>query len=175
MGEVVEQWEAEAERFNTFEFSVAKIRIGLVLAKEGGALPQMAKPIKMFAGAAFGSGQQWQSWIHLTDLARIFLFVAENNLTGVYNGVAPNPISQNKLVSEIARVLKKPLFLPNVPKFFIKTILGEMSYLLLASQRVSCKKIEKEGFVFDFQNISTTLQSIYSTSSKAANSQNSHP
>lgn len=161
LGEVVEQWETETEKFNDLNLPVAKVRIGLVLASDGGALPQMAQPVKMFAGAAFGSGEQWQSWVHLTDLARIFLFASENKLTGIYNGVAPNPVSQNKLIKEIAKVLKKPLFLPNIPKFFIKTFLGEMSYLVLASQRVSCKKIEEEGFVFEHQNISGALASIY--------------
>ncbi len=161
LGEVVAQWEAETYKFNNLDLPGAKIRVGLVLASDGGALPQMAKPVKMFAGAAFGSGEQWQSWIHLTDLARIFLFAAENKLAGTYNGVAPNPVSQNKLIKEIAQVLKKPLFLPNIPEFFIKTVLGEMSYLVLASQRVSSKKIEEDGFVFEHQNISGALQSIY--------------
>jgi len=161
LGEVVTQWETEIDRFENLDLNVATIRIGLVLASNGGALPQMAKPIKMYLGAAFGSGEQWQSWIHLTDLARIFLFVASNRLTGIYNGVAPNPISQNKLIKEIAEVLDKPLFLPNIPKFFIKTVLGEMSYLVLASQRVSSKKIEEDGFVFKHQNISGALGSIY--------------
>ncbi|MBM1106355.1 TIGR01777 family oxidoreductase [Aurantibacter crassamenti] len=162
LGEVVQQWEAEVDRLNTFNMSVAKVRIGLVLASEGGALPQMAKPVKMFVGAAFGSGEQWQSWIHITDLARIFMFAAKNKLSGVYNGVAPNPISQKKLIKEIAIVLKRPLLLPNIPKFFIKTILGEMSYLLLASQRVSAKKIKEEGFDFVHSNIALALQAIYS-------------
>lgn len=161
LGEVVEQWEAETEKFNEFDLSVAKIRIGLVLASGGGALPLMAQPVKMFVGAAFGSGEQWQSWVHLTDLARIFVFAAENKLLGTYNGIAPNPVSQNKLIKEIAQVLRRPLFLPNIPKFFIKTILGEMSYLVLASQRVSSKKIEEDGFVFEHQNISGALESIY--------------
>lgn len=161
LGEVVEQWEAEVLKFNNLDLSVTMIRVGLVLASDGGALPQMAQPVKMYTGAAFGSGEQWQSWVHLTDLARIFVFAAENKLSGTYNGVAPNPISQNKLIKEIALVLRRPLFLPNIPKIFIKTVLGEMSYLVLASQRVSSKKIEEDGFVFEHQNISGALQSIY--------------
>lgn len=161
LGEVVKQWEFEVDKFDNLNLSIAKIRIGLVMTSDGGALPQMAKPVKMFAGAAFGSGEQWQSWIHLTDLARIFLFAVENKLAGTYNGVAPNPVSQNKLIKEIAQVFKKPLLLPNIPRFFIKTILGEMSYLVLASQRVSCKKIEENGFVFEHPNISEALQSIF--------------
>lgn len=161
LGEVVERWEKASDSFESLNLNVAKIRIGLVLSSEGGALPQMAKPIKNFVGAAFGSGAQWQSWIHNTDLSRIFLFVVENDLSGTFNGVAPNPVTQNKLIKEIAKVLKRPLILPNIPKFFIKSILGEMSYLVLASQRVSSKKLEAEGFIFDHPNISAALRSIH--------------
>ncbi|MGB7394946.1 MAG: TIGR01777 family oxidoreductase, partial [Pricia sp.] len=129
LGEVVEVWETQADRFKTFDFNVAKVRIGLVMSPKGGALPEMAKPIKNYVGAAFGSGEQWQSWVHIEDLARIFLFAVENSLQGIYNGVGPNPVTNNKLVKEIAKVVEKPLFLPNIPKFVMKTILGEMSYI----------------------------------------------
>lgn len=161
LGEVVEVWEKEADSFTDFDFKVAKIRIGLVMSSNGGALPEMAKPIKNYVGAAFGSGQQWQSWIHISDLARIFLFSIENELSGVYNGVGPNPVTNAKLVKEIAKVVNKPLILPNIPKFVMNTILGEMAYILFASQRVSCKKIEEEGFNFIFPNVCVALQGIY--------------
>lgn len=161
LGEVVEVWENGADRFKSFDFSVAKIRIGLVMSANGGALPQMVKPIKYYVGAAFGSGQQWQSWIHISDLARIFLFAVENRLDGVYNGVGPNPVTNNKLVKEIAKVLDKPIILPNIPEFVMKLILGEMSYLLFASQRVSCKKISEEGFNFMYPNVCVALAGIY--------------
>lgn len=161
LGEVVKAWEDEADTFKEFDFSVAKVRIGLVLSQKGGALPEMAKPIKYYVGAPFGSGLQWQSWIHITDLARQFLYIIENELKGVYNGVGPNPVTNTKLVKEIAQVLDKPLFLPNIPKFVMKAVLGEMSYILFASQRVSSKKIEEEGFVFEFQNVCRALENIY--------------
>ncbi len=158
LGEVVNAWEQEVDNFETFDFDISKIRIGLVISSDGGALPKIAGPVKNYVGAAFGSGEQWQSWVHIDDLARIFLFVIEHELKGVYNGVAPNPVTNKKLVREIAKVLNRPLILPNVPKFILKTFLGEMSYLLFASQRVSSKKIEDEGFVFDFPNIGMALQ-----------------
>lgn len=166
LGEVVQAWEKEADRFNNFDFNVAKIRIGLVMSQEGGALPEMARPIKNYVGAAFGSGQQWQSWVHISDLARIFVFAVENQLKGIYNGVGPNPVTNNKLVKEIAAVVNKPIFLPNIPKFVMQTILGQMSYILFASQRVSCKKIEEEGFHFKFPNICVALQAIYETGNR---------
>lgn len=173
LGEVVQAWEEALRPLEQFDFKFSKIRIGLVMSENGGALPEMAKPIKYYAGAAFGSGKQWQSWIHITDLARVFLFVIENELAGVFNGVGPNPVTNTKLVKEIAKVLDKPIFLPNIPVFPMKLALGEMSYLLFASQRVSSKKIEEEGFVFEYQNICKALEQIYSQNAKADSLNNS--
>ncbi len=161
LGEVVSKWEEEISLFNTLKFSVAAIRIGLVLSQEGGALPAMAKPIKYYVGAAFGSGEQWQSWIHIEDLARQFLFVIDQELQGVFNGVAPNPVTNSKLTKEIAVVLNRPLILPNVPRSMMHLVLGDMSYVLFASQRVSSKKIEEEGFEFYHKNICNALESIF--------------
>jgi len=161
LSEVVKAWETEIDTFNTFNFSVAKIRIGIVLSQKGGALPQMARPIKWYLGSAIGSGKQWQSWIHINDLARMFLFVGENELKGVYNGVAANPVTNEKLTAKIADILDKSLLLPNVPAPVLKLILGEMAVLVLASQRVSNKKISGEGFIFDFQNVCSALAAIY--------------
>lgn len=167
LGEVVEAWEGALEPLEKYGFSLAKIRIGLVLSSEGGALPEMARPIKYGVGSALGSGQQWQSWIHITDLARIFLYAVEHQLQGIYNGVGPNPVTNAKLVKEIAKVLKRPLFLPNVPKFVLRSILGEMSYILFASQRVSSKKIEGVGFNFKYQNVCRALEQIYPQKTEA--------
>ncbi len=161
LGEVVQKWEAEADTFEKLNIDVAKIRIGLVLSKDGGALPKMAMPIKNFVGAPLGSGEQWQSWIHIDDLAQMFVFAVENNLKGVYNGVASNPVTNTKMTKELAKILERPLWLPNVPAFLLKTFLGKMSTLVLASQRVSSKKIEEEGFSFQYVNICQALKSLY--------------
>ncbi|MEM1340553.1 MAG: TIGR01777 family oxidoreductase [Bacteroidota bacterium] len=161
LGEVVKAWEDHINRFKDLNCSVAKIRIGLVLSDQGGALPKIAGPINNYAGAAFGSGQQWQSWIHIKDLARLFVYTVEKQLKGTFNGVAPNPVTNSKLTKEVAKALKKPLFLPNIPKVFMNTILGEMAYLLFASQRVSSKRIEKKGFHFEYKNICSALESFY--------------
>ncbi|VAW11115.1 Cell division inhibitor [hydrothermal vent metagenome] len=161
LGRIVKVWEKETDALEKLNLKVAKIRIGLVMSAKGGALSEMAKPIKNYVGAAFGSGKQWQSWIHIFDLVRMFLFVIENDLQGAYNGVGPNPVTNAKLVKEIAMVLEKPLLLPNIPKFVMKAILGEMSYLLFASQRVSGKKIEEKGFVFEYPSIRGSLESLY--------------
>ncbi|NKI32990.1 TIGR01777 family oxidoreductase [Croceivirga thetidis] len=161
LGEVVQAWENAADQFLNQGFSVAKVRIGLVLSNDGGALPQIAQPIQNYTGAALGSGEQWQSWIHIKDLSQIFIHIFENGLNGIFNGVAPNPVTNNKLTKAIAEILKRPLVLPNVPRFVLKMIFGEMAYVLLASQRVSSKKIENEGFVFTFTNITNALESFY--------------
>ncbi|MEH6769027.1 TIGR01777 family oxidoreductase [Maribacter arcticus] len=170
LGEVVDVWENKIDEFEALGLKVAKVRIGLVLSNDGGALPEIAKPVNYFVGAAFGTGEQWQSWIHISDLAGIFLHIASFELEGVYNGVAPNPVTNIKLVKEIAKVLNKPMFLPNIPKFVMYTILGDMAYILFASQRVSSKKIEEEGFIFRYANICQALGAIYETDDECVDS-----
>ncbi|MCL6265209.1 TIGR01777 family oxidoreductase [Flagellimonas myxillae] len=161
LGDVVAQWEDTAKGFKDFGFNVSLVRIGIVLSNQGGALPKMARPIKNYAGAAFGSGEQWQSWIHITDLAQMFVYIVTQNLKGTFNGVAPNPVTQSKMTKILANVLQRPLWLPNIPKFIMKGLLGEMSYLLFSSQRVSSKRIEKKGFVFTYSNLEPALINLY--------------
>ena len=161
LGDVVQQWEKAADQFQELGINVAKIRIGVVLSKDGGALEKMAKPIKSYVGAALGSGKQWQSWIHIDDLADLILFIHKHNLTGVYNGVAPEPITNSRLTKNIARKLRKPILLPPVPGFMLKLILGEMAQIVLSSQKVSSEKIESEGFKFEFKTIYDALSDIY--------------
>lgn len=160
LGEVVQKWEKAVDGFKELGCSVVKIRIGLVLATTGGALPEIVKPIKVGAGAAFGSGKQWQSWIHISDLARLFYFALNKDLQGVYNGVAPNAVTNKELTKVAAAVLNKPLLLPNIPKVAMKLILGEMHMLLFESQRVSAQKIESQGFQFNFSNLKPALEDL---------------
>ncbi|WP_431136100.1 TIGR01777 family oxidoreductase [Psychroserpens mesophilus] len=160
LGQVVEKWEKAVDQFSSLGLKVSKIRIGLVLSEKGGALPEMAKPIRLGAGAAFGDGKQWQSWIHIEDLARLFMYLAEKRLEGVYNGVAPNPVSNTELTKVVANVLDKPLILPNIPKFAMKLVLGEMHILLFESQRVSSQKTETAGFDFKFHHLEPAIQDL---------------
>ena len=160
LGNVVKQWENEVSQFEKLEIIVSKIRIGIVLAKNGGALQEMAKPTKYGVGAAFGSGEQYQSWIHVQDLVAIFQFVMENQLAGVYNGVAPYPVTNSELTKAIAKTLGKPLFLPNIPKFAMKLILGEMHQILFSSQHVSCRKLLDENFQFKFASLDKALNDL---------------
>tara|TARA_R110002124_G_scaffold107405_2_gene259792 strand:+ start:7699 stop:8604 length:906 start_codon:yes stop_codon:yes gene_type:complete len=160
LGQVVEQWETSVDGFKSLGCKVAKIRIGLVLAKDSGALQEIVKPIKFGAGAAFGSGKQWQSWIHVQDLAALFVFALKSKLEGVYNGVAPNAVSNKEFIKIAASVLQRSLILPNIPKFGMRLILGEMHILLLESQRVSSKKTETEGFHYKYVNLRPTLEDL---------------
>ena len=160
VGTVVKKWEAAADRFSNLGIDVAKIRVGLVLSEKGGMLEKVRKPIEMNVGAPLGSGKQWQSWIHLDDLAGIFLHATDRELTGVYNAVAPNPVTNKEMTKQLADQLNKPLWLPNVPKFVLKTMLGEMSQIVLSSQLVSCKKIEEHGYKFKYSNLSKALEDL---------------
>ena len=161
LGEVVQIWESEADTIAALEIPVTKIRIGIVMAKEGGALKEMAKPIKQGIGAAIGSGQQWQSWIHISDMAGLFLHVVEANLAGIYNGVASNPVTNQELTKALAESIDKSLFLPNVPKFAIKLVLGEMAAITLESQYLLNDKIKNTGFEFEFENIDEALKDLF--------------
>ena len=153
LGETVVKWEQAAREFTALGIPQGILRIGLVLAGQGGALSEIVRPVRLGIGAPLGSGQQWQSWIHLRDLARMMRFCLEDRLEGIYNAVAPNPVTNQKLTREIASVLGRPLWLPKVPSWALRMVLGQMSQLLLASQRVSSEKIETMGFEFEFKNV----------------------
>jgi uncharacterized protein (TIGR01777 family) len=156
LGQVVYKWEESVDAFKRLNLKVCKIRIGLVLSNKGGALQEMVKPIKLGLGSPFGSGKQIQSWIHVDDLASIFLFALDQKLEGVYNDVARN----SELVKTIANVVKKTLFLPNIPRFVMRMMLGEMHELLFFSQKVSAQKIQQIGFKFQFSTLDKALENL---------------
>ncbi len=160
LAEVVVAWEAAAVKFKNLGMEVTKVRTGMVLAKEEGALPQLVKPIKLGVGAPLGSGEQWQSWIHIKDIAGIYLFILKNQLEGKFNAVAPNPVQNKKMTKLIASKLDSPLWLPNIPAFALKLLLGEMAVLVLEGQLVSSHKIEELGYQFKFYNLENALQDL---------------
>jgi len=162
LSNVVKKWEESVNVFQVLGIKVCKLRTGIVLSNVAGALPEMVKPIKLGFGAAMGSGKQIQSWIHITDLVAMYYFAIENQLEGVYNAVSPNPVSNLELTKTIAKTLKKPLWLPNIPEFVMKFILGEMSYLLFSSKNLSAQKISTAGFQFQFPKIEKAISNLYS-------------
>ncbi|WP_294824310.1 TIGR01777 family oxidoreductase [uncultured Flavobacterium sp.] len=158
LGQVVTKWEAAADRFAQLGISVAKVRTGLVLSGNGGMLKELSVPVKFGLAAAFGSGRQMQSWIHLSDLAGIYHFVLTHHLKGTFNAVAPYPVTQKQLLRQIADVMDRPYFLPGIPKFLMKAILGDMHELLYSSQNVSAKKVIGEGYQFRYLSLEKALK-----------------
>lgn len=160
LSNVVVKWEESANQIERLNIKVCKIRIGLVLSTKGGALKEILKPAKLGLGAPFGSGKQMQSWIHIHDLANVFLYAVQNNLSGIFNGVAPNPVSNQELTATVAKELNKSLILPNIPKFLMELVLGEMHTILFESQNVDSQKLLNLGFEFEYKTIYTAIKQL---------------
>lgn len=163
LSNVVVKWEEAVSQIERLNIKVCKLRIGLVLSAKGGAFTEMVKPIRLGLAAPFGSGKQLQSWIHIHDLANLFLFALQNHLSGTYNAVAPTAVTNHELTSTIAEILDKPFLVPNIPRFIMKIALGEMHTLLFDSQNVSAHKITQAGFVFKYKTIHTALEQLLLT------------
>jgi hypothetical protein len=155
------QWEEASLQFNLLNIRTVLLRTGVVLTKKGGALEKIIMPIKFGLGAALGSGEQYMPWIHIDDLCEMYLQAIENTkLKGIYNAVAPEHCTNNTLSKAIAKVLNKPFFLPNIPAFLLKIVLGKLSCILLEGSKVSSKKIEETGFKFQFSNLNDALKNL---------------
>ncbi len=162
LAEVCKAWEAAAWQMRDLGLRTVILRLGIVLSIKGGALPLMARPVKMMAGAPLGSGKQYMSWIHIDDLCRLFIRAIEDTqFEGVYNAVAPHPVTNKEFTKELAEAMNKPLVLPKVPAFAINLMMGEMSEVVLASQRVSANKVLQTGFTFEYNYLEDALDSFY--------------
>jgi len=162
MPECCVAWEKAVDEGAALDLRILKYRTGVVLDKNGGALPQMAMPVKLFAGTPLGSGKQWIPWIHWKDAVDMYLFGIENDqLEGVFNMVAPNPVTNQQLMKAIAKELHRPLWPVKVPSLVYKLLMGEMSIVVLGSARVSPQKIEDAGFKFKHREITGCLNEIY--------------
>ena len=161
LAEITKAWEKEAKMFEELGIRVVNVRIGIVLSTEGGALVEIIKPVKLMAGAALGSGKQYMSWIHIRDMAGIIQYAIENeSLQGPYNAVAPNPEANKELTRTLASVMSKPFFLPNVPGFVLKTLLGDMAVLVLGGLKVSSEKIIQAGYSFKYPDLREALEDL---------------
>ncbi|WP_133271844.1 TIGR01777 family oxidoreductase [Hymenobacter radiodurans] len=164
LADVSRKWEQAAHEVAALGIRTIVVRIGIVLSTQGGALPQMARPVKLMAGAALGSGKQFMSWIHLDDLCRLLIqMLDEPQWQGTYNAVSPNPVTNQTFTETLADVMHRPLVLPKVPAFALNLMMGEMSEIVLASQRVSAEKVLKQGFTFEYPNLKGALESFYAT------------
>lgn len=160
IADVCVKWEAAADQFENI-CRVVKLRTGVVLAKNGGAFEKLAQPIKFGVGAALGSGRQIMPYIHIEDLVNLYIYCLENEgLDGVYNAVNNDIISNAQLTKAIAKKLNRPLILPNIPKFFMKFLLGDVAEIVLGGSPVSANKIIESGFDFKFLDIESTLNDI---------------
>jgi uncharacterized protein (TIGR01777 family) len=158
---LTQDWEKEAEYIIKLGIRTVIMRIGIVLSNKGGALQKLSMPIKLFAGAAIGTGNQYLSWIHIDDLCKMFVESIENKaMQGNFNAVAPNPITNAQMTQAIAKRLEKPLWLPNVPAFVLKMGMGEMAGIVLGGNRVSAQKILATGFQFQFPTIENALKNL---------------
>jgi uncharacterized protein (TIGR01777 family) len=160
LSNVVRQWEEKANLFAS-KFKTTILRLPIVLDAEKGALPKMAAPIKKWVGSPIGSGKQNMNWVHIEDLTAIFKHVIDNSLIGTYNVVGGNNTNED-FTKTLAKTLHKPLFLPNIPPFIMKLILGEMAILLINGNSVSGKKLTDTGFNYQHTELEETLKSIYS-------------
>ena len=161
--EVCREWEAEAEKAENFGARVVLIRIGVVLAKDGGALAKMLTPFKFGVGGTTGSGKQWMSWIAIDDLIKIFNFALDNtDLRGALNAVAPNAVTNAEFTATLGTVINRPTFLPT-PEFAIKLLFGEMGEtLLLEGARVYPQKLLDAKFEFDYPNLESAMRHVLS-------------
>lgn len=159
LAHVVKEWEKSVEPFSAVT-RLVKIRIGIVLSSAGGALPTMAKPVRFGVGAPLGSGQQYMSWIHERDLVGAFQFALESDLSGTFNAVSPNPVTNKELTKAIGVALHRPILLPPVPDFVMKILLGEMAAMVLGGSRVSASKLLDAGFRFEFPELQPALNDL---------------
>lgn len=167
LGITCRQWEQSADRFEELGIRVVKIRTGLVLAKHGGALPKMMTPIKLGIGSAIGNGRQYLPWVHIEDLCGIYIKAIEDaQMKGAYNAVAPDYKTNSDFTKTIARVLRKPLWLPNIPAIVMKIIFGEISAILLKGSRVSSEKIINAGYKFRFTKLEGALVNLLGENTK---------
>lgn len=161
LADVCVKWEAEADRFTELGMRVVKVRTSAVFDESGGALQKMQQPVQYFAGAALGSGDQQVPWIHWKDwCGAVAHLIERSDLSGAYNLVAPQPVTNAELTRLIAKTIRRPLLLPNVPSFVLKLMLGEMSSIVLNGNKISSKKLEDTGYQFEYGQVAPALSDL---------------
>jgi uncharacterized protein (TIGR01777 family) len=160
LADVCKQWEELVLNHNIEGLNSQAIRVGIVLSKNGGALKKMLPPFKMGVAGNLGNGKQYMSWIHIEDLVEQFKFLLEGKGgQKVYNGVSPVPVSNASFTKILGKVIRRPTLFP-IPGFALKLIFGEMSQILLNSQRVVPNEFLKDGFKFKYDNLEKALEDI---------------
>jgi uncharacterized protein len=164
LGQTCQQWEESIEPITQLGRRLVKLRTGIVLSKEGGAFVEFLKPLRFGMAAILGSGKQVISWIHIEDLVRLYITALENEkIDGVYNAVAPQPVTNKALTLQLAKIKKGSLFISvHIPSFVLRSVIGEMSVEVLKSCTVSCSKIHFEGFTFVYPSLPAALKQLTS-------------
>jgi hypothetical protein len=157
--DVCRGWEAEADRAAEFGLRVIKLRIGFVLGKEGGALARMVPAFRAFVGGRLGSGKQWMPWIHVFDVAEMFVHAVESEISGVWNATSPNPVTNAIFTREMGRAVHRPALFP-VPPFALKLAFGEMGQHMLDSARVIPDAALKANFQFRYPELGPALHDL---------------
>lgn len=162
LAQVVRAWERSEDRVAALGIRTVKLRTGVVLTMEGGALPKLAQPVRLGAGAPIASGQQYLSWIHIDDLCRLYIqALTDESWQGVYNAVAPNPVTNEALTKAIANVLHRPMILPNIPGFVIRMMFGELAITVLGGNYVLNKRIADETtFQYNYADLTNALKDL---------------
>lgn len=160
LGRLCADWESKAIAAQAFGVRVCRVRIGIVLGPNGGALAKMLPPFKLGLGGPMGSGRQWMSWIHRDDLvALICELLMREGAHGAFNATAPNAVTNAQFSQALAAALHRPARLP-MPSLLLKTMLGEMSDLLLTGRRVLPTHIQEIGFEFQYPTLESCLHNI---------------
>ncbi|WP_395973814.1 TIGR01777 family oxidoreductase [Chryseobacterium cucumeris] len=163
LSEVVVLWERAADDFKEQDLAerVVKIRTAVVLSEKDGALKKMTPPIQYYIGSPLGSGQQYMPWIHIEDICSIYEFALKNpTMDGAYNAVSPQHATNKDLTKKIAKVLGRPLLMPNIPGFVLKLLFGELANAILEGSRASSKKLQDAGFHFKFPDLNKALENL---------------
>jgi len=160
LSNVIMKWETAANSFSTIGVKVSIVRIGLVLSKKAGVLKQTIMPMKFGFGIIFGSGNQIQSWIHINDLSRIFLFIMQKKIEGNYNAVSNNNLTNLEFTRTISSNYSRAIFNIKIPKIFFSLIFGEMHEILFKSHNISSRKIQNLGFGFKFENLDYAVKNL---------------
>ncbi len=156
----VVDWEKAHQKIAQLGIRTVMFRIGLVLGKEGGALFEILEKAKPGILPVFGSGRQVWSWIHIDDMARMFIFAIEKPISGIYNAAAPNPVTNKELIQTIGNYIRPKKLIAPVPKFVLSVVLGEMHRVLFDSTYMRSDKIEKEGFQFEYPTVDKATQDL---------------
>jgi uncharacterized protein len=161
LGNTGKLWEESIKPVKDLGKRLVYLRTGIVLSNDGGAFPEFRKPLHFRTATILGDGSQIISWIHIDDLVNLYVYAIENeNLSGAYNAVAPEPVSNKKLMKAIGDAMNKKYISVPVPEFALKIVLGELSVEVLKSATVSSAKIEGEGFKFQFRNIEDAVNDL---------------